>query len=481
MPNSLLSLHLKVKAAAEAIQGRLPHQERIVQKLKRRDQPGLILMHGLGSGKTRSSIEAYKELGLPAEVVLPAALQGNYEKEVQKWVGQQPADLNIRSQQTLARNGANPEDFKGKLMIVDEAHRLRNNGSSLLTALKGVKPAKRLLLTGTPIYNQPSDIANLINLAAGKTVLPENASEFDQKYIKRETTYPSAFHHLLGLSPRRENVVKNKEQLREVFHKYIDFHGGNPEGMPQVTDKRVSVPLAKRQQQLYGAMMGQLSGPLRTKVQMGLAPNRRELEKLVPFLSGARMLNNGTAGFEENPEHIVSPKIDQAFGYLKKNLDADPSYKGLVYSNYIENGINPYKALLDKHQIPYGEFTGEADSQKREQQIQDYNAGKLRALLVSSAGAEGLDLKGTRLVQLLEPHFNNEKIKQVVGRAARYRSHDALPEDQRNVEVQHYLSQMPRSLIDRLLGRKPVSTDEYLQNLADDKERLSKQFIDLIK
>ena len=94
----------------------LPHQRRIIEKLKSPDQPGLILMHGLGSGKTRSSIEAYKALGLPAEALLPASLRGNYQKEIKKWIGKHPPDLNIRSQQEAARKGLNPQDFKNKLL-----------------------------------------------------------------------------------------------------------------------------------------------------------------------------------------------------------------------------------------------------------------------------------------------------------------------------------------------------------------------------
>ena len=59
----------------------LPHQQRAVDKLLKSDQPGLILWHGLGSGKTRTSIEAYKALHMPTSVIVPASLAGNYRKE----------------------------------------------------------------------------------------------------------------------------------------------------------------------------------------------------------------------------------------------------------------------------------------------------------------------------------------------------------------------------------------------------------------
>ena len=458
----------------------LPHQQRAIEKLKQPDQPGLILMHGLGSGKTRSSIEAYKQLGLPAEVVLPAALRENYVKELKKWLGKEPGDVNIQSQQLIARKGAEPETFDGKLMILDEAHRMRNEDTKLFRALKEVNPKKRLLLTGTPIYNHPADIAKLINVAAGKTVLPETRPEFEKEYIAQKVVFPTPMHRLLGVKPGQELGIKNKEYLQHVFNKMIDYHGGNAEGFPEMTQENVRVPMEREQERVYKALMKDLPWHLRMKVRAGLPPDRKELDKLLPFLSGARMISNSSEGFTPG-EKARSPKIEQAAQFLKDKIKEDPEYKALVYSNYLGSGVNPYKKMLDEAGIPYGEFTGNVNDKLRNDLVKRYNENKLKALIISSAGGEGLDLKGTRLVQVLEPHFNNEKIKQVVGRAARYLSHSGLPKEKQNVLVQNYLSTLNPSLADRMLKKHQTSTDEYLQNLAEQKDALNNAFINLIK
>ena len=458
----------------------LPHQARAIEKLKQPDQPGLILMHGLGSGKTRSSIEAYRELGMPAEVVLPAALRENYVKELKKWLGKHPKDVNIQSQQLIARKGANPEDFEGKLMVLDEAHRMRNEDTKLFRALKEVKAKKRLLLTGTPIYNHPSDIAKLINVAAGKTILPETRPEFEKEYIAQKVVFPSPIHRVLGVKPGQELGVKNKEYLQHVFNKMIDYHGGSDEGFPEMTYENIRVPMEREQERVYKALMKDLPWHLRMKVRAGLPPDRKELDKLLPFLSGARMISNSSEGFTRT-EKARSPKIESAAQFLKDKLKEDPDYKALIYSNYLGSGVNPYKKMLDESGIPYGEFTGNVNDKLRNDLVKKYNENKLKALIISSAGGEGLDLKGTRLVQVLEPHFNNEKIKQVVGRAARYLSHSGLPKEKQNVLVQNYLSTLTPSLADRMLKKHQTSTDEYLQNLAEQKEELNNAFINLIK
>jgi len=59
-----------------------PHQQRVVDRMQDEDQPGLVVVHGLGSGKTLTSIAVADALGLKADVVTPAALQQNYRKEL---------------------------------------------------------------------------------------------------------------------------------------------------------------------------------------------------------------------------------------------------------------------------------------------------------------------------------------------------------------------------------------------------------------
>jgi hypothetical protein len=101
--------------------------------------------------------------------------------------------------------------------------------------------------------------------------------------------------------------------------------------------------------------------------------------------------------------------------------------------------------------------------------------------LVSSAGGEGFDLKGTKLVQILDPHWNEEKINQVIGRGVRYRSHSHLPPKQRKVVVEHYLSTIEPTISDRIMRVKPTSIDEYLYMLSKSKGQIHHQLKNLIR
>ena len=60
---------------------------------------------------------------------------------------------------------------------------------------------------------------------------------------------------------------------------------------------------------------------------------------------------------------------------------------------------------------------------------------KVKVVLISKAGSEGIDLKFIRQVHILEPWYNMNRIEQIIGRAVRNLSHKDLPFEKRNVEI----------------------------------------------
>ena len=86
-------------------------------------------------------------------------------------------------------------------------------------------------------------------------------------------------------------------------------------------------------------------------------------------------------------------------------------------------------------------------------------------------------------MQVLEPHWNVEKLRQVEGRGIRFGSHADLPPEERKVLIQRYLATRPRSgALEKLRLQKPgYGVDEYLTRLSADKERLNQQFRQLLQ
>lgn len=88
------------------------------------------------------------------------------------------------------------------------------------------------------------------------------------------------------------------------------------------------------------------------------------------------------------------------------------------------------------------------------------NGENVKVILISKAGAEGLDFKNIRQVHILEPWYNMNRMEQIIGRGVRNLSHCQLPFEKRNVEI--YLH-----------GSLPVSEEEpadlYVYRFAEKK------------
>lgn len=463
-----------------------PHQVRVFDKLKA--SGGVVAAHQMGSGKTLTAIAAGVNSGLPMDVVVPAPLVPNFQKEVQQHVsGVLPH--RVRSYEGAARDATDGNWLRSNhLVVFDEAHRLRNAGTQRTQLL--AHPARnakmRLLLTGSPIYNNVSDLAPLINVAAGKAVLPEDPTEFRRRFVQEREVPPGFVGRLLGVKPGIEHSVKNRAELVRAMAGRVDLHTGDTEHFPSVQHETIEVPMSAGQHRVYQYHLGKVPFHVRWKIRNGLPPSKQESQSLNAFMGGVRQTSLSprpyVSGMTDEEEATHTPKIQEAARRLVSHMRSDPNFRGVVYSNYLGSGLHPYSRALTAAGVPHTVFTGEVAPKDRGRLVQDYNEGRTPVMLVSSAGTEGLDLKGTKLIQALEPHFNEEKIKQLVGRGARYRSHAHLPEAERNVRFERYVTSMPqRNAVMRALLGQPRSAEQYIFDRARDKDRLARQFQDVLR
>jgi superfamily II DNA or RNA helicase len=455
-----------------------PHQERVLRKLENSD--GVIVAHRVGAGKTLTSIAAGVRSGAPMEIITPASLTKNYEKEIKKHVKGE-VEARISSYEKAVRRKTKEERAAiepGSFLVLDEAHRLRNPSLTTRTLRPESEQAgKRLLLTGTALYNQPFDIAPLANIAAGETVLPADTMSFRRKFIRETKVSPGLLNRLVGVQPGIRKDLQNATALRDALVGRIDVHSeANPEDFPEQIDERINVPMSGKQKEVYNAVMGAAPWHVRRKIRAGLPPSKQESRMLNAFTTAGRQASLSPKPYvdtmTEEEEELHTPKIQEAARRLHEAKKKDRRFRGVVYSNYIEAGLKPYERALKKKKIKFNTLTGKLNAKQKAQMVDEYNSGKVPVLLVSSSGTEGLDLKGTKMVQVLEPHWNNSKIDQVIGRGVRYQSHAHLPPAERKVHVQRYYSSLPKGF----LGMDPgKSTEQWIQDRADEKTELANQ------
>ena len=87
------------------------------------------------------------------------------------------------------------------------------------------------------------------------------------------------------------------------------------------------------------------------------------------------------------------------------------------------------------------------------------DGSKIKVVLISQAGSEGVDLKFIRQVHIIDPWYNMNRIEQIIGRAVRNCSHKKLPFSQRNVEIYLYGT--------LLKNNEEESADLYVYRLAE--------------
>ena len=141
----------------------------------------------------------------------------------------------------------------------------------------------------------------------------------------------------------------------------------------------------------------------------------------------------------------------------------------------------------------------------RERNTDNLYGEVIKVLMITASGAEGINLRNTRFVHIMEPYWNMVRVDQVVGRARRICSHEDLPEALRTVEVFIYLcratpeqieknielkiqdlSKLTYTIRDEKRGRDiqdrvPFTTDQYLLEIAHIKDSITRQILTTVK
>jgi len=455
----------------------MPHQQRVLTKWTEENPPGMLIYHGLGSGKTPTSIAVGEAMPGQKNVIVPASLRENYKKQLKQF-STDPKPYNILSYTEAMRRKMDPTAVN----IFDEAHRMGREGTDASRLINKI-PGRKLLLTGTPVRNEPAEIVPILKAIAPDRPIPQTAEAFNQQFITTGQVMPGFLSKMfLGVKPGERPEFKNVEEFKKLIKGRVDYQKSQGE-FPTATEDHVDVPMTPHQSNLYRGVMG--NSPLAWKIRLNLPPSRSEAAKLNAFLTGTRQISNNPAAYDtrligDPVDH--SPKIQRMIADIQQHATEKPNFKGLVYSNYLDAGIVPMAARLTKLGIPSAVFSGEMNDKLRRKVVEDYNNGDIKVLLVSGAGSEGLDLKGTKLVQLMEPHWNLARTKQVIGRAIRHKSHSHLPPEERNVDVKWYYAKPKQSMFANIgLVPRDRGVDRYLHTRAMEKQRIINQMLRVMR
>ena len=195
-------------------------------------------------------------------------------------------------------------------------------------------------------------------------------------------------------------------------------------------------------------------------------------------------INKGKGIFNNNEVGKYSAKIKTICEWIK-----DAEGVVLIYSEFIFGGIIPMALALEeigytrsstirpslfkedktrkKNGLKYAVITGNVHlSPPLKNEIAlctegNSDGSKVKVILISKAGSEGIDFKNIRQVHIIEPWYNLSRIEQVIGRAVRMCGHKELTDSmKRNVQIFLYASV--------LYGRESIieAVDLYIYRIA---------------
>ncbi|GAB5585572.1 chromatin remodeling complex Adenosinetriphosphatase [Umbelopsis nana] len=171
-----------------------------------------ILADEMGLGKTLQTIsflgylKHFRDIPGPHLVVVPKSTLHNWEKEFAKWVPDFNAFVLHGSKETrneLIKDRLLPLNFEvcitsyemclmekahfrkisWQYIIIDEAHRIKNENSMLSQIVRAFNSKNRLLITGTPLQNNLHELWALLNF-----LLPDvfsSSEDFDEWFEKQ--------------------------------------------------------------------------------------------------------------------------------------------------------------------------------------------------------------------------------------------------------------------------------------------------------
>lgn len=443
-----------------------PHQRKVSKFMRNTKQKGILLMHNVGSGKTITSLVIAKCIlskypKLKVVALTPSSVVKQFESELKmlKLSPEMTSRFDVYSHQMwLDRFEAEMVDAKNTVLIVDEAHKFKseykqhsNNKVSgkyvQLLNKAALQSFKIILLSATPIENDIKEIRNYLAMIENKDL-----NEYYEE-IKGQ------FENIQDLTIL-ENDYTGILKCKTSYHKNT-----NKNNFPQKITKNVRIKMSTAYFKAYTQVEQNLFEDEAIK-KIFLKDHHDKMPDINKFYTGIRK--------SVNKIEVISPKLRWAINKIRTN----PETKTLIYSNWLEFGVHTLTTEFDKLKIKYRIIEGDVNQNTRREIVKDFNEHKFNVLLITSAGAEGLDLKGTRTVIILEPFWHQSRIEQVVGRAVRYRSHIELPASDRNVTIYNLILIKPTNLG---LENEKDSADEIMYKMSQNKCSIVDQFYQQMK
>lgn len=406
-----------------------------------------ILADEMGLGKTLQTISFLgylryiKNIPGPHLVIVPKSTLDNWSREFAKWTpdvktfilhGDKDTrneliknrllacdfDVVITSYEIVIREKAQFKKIQWQYIVIDEAHRIKNEESMLSQIIRMFHSKNRLLITGTPLQNNLHELWALLNF-----ILPDVFSDsetFDEWFQSSSNDEEGA---VASEEDKQDLIV---QQLHKVLQPFLLRRIKNDVEKSLLPKKELNlyIGLSEMQKKWYRKILEKDIDAVN-----GANGKRESKTRLLNIVMQLRKCCNHPylfEGAEPGPpyttdEHLVynSQKL-KVLDHLLKKLKAEGS-RVLIFSQ-----MSRVLDILEDYSFfrgyEYCRIDGQTDHADRVQSIDEYNkpgSSKFLFLLTTRAGGLGINLTSADVVVLFDSDWNPQADLQAMDRAHR--------------------------------------------------------------
>ena len=395
------------------------------------------------------------------------------------------------------------EKFSNRIIIIDEVQHLRTdqeNSKQLPIFLERIcklaSNVRLILLSATPMFDKVSEISTLIDLLSSVDkhyVTIPSKIEFDNNMEltdSSESKLKLFARNYVSFMSGRDNVNfpiqyfventpnpfvtpkrdwKDENDIQPLKSDFFKFHTVHMEDHQK--NKYLEASLNNEH-----TILTHLSNIAYPSKKGTLEYSTHENGFWENFVKGnnKNYLSVSYKEKEPNKFFLDKPNIGNYSSKMKSVIESVEECNGqiIIYSQLIWSGIIPIAIALEH--IGFSKFKqggssgnillskGNLSKSKNESlkkyvilsgyknispnnddDLARFNKGEVRIAIISDVAAEGVSFRNVRELHVLDPWHNMNKIKQIIGRGVRFKSHKTLDEFKRNVGVYLHLSQCP--------------------------------------
>ena len=346
-------------------------------------------------------------------------------------------------------------------LVVDEGQRLKNDKNLLYHALSTLKVSFTVLLTGTPIQNNPRELFNLLAFLDKDL----NAAQLEEE--NQELT--------------QEKVEKVHQMLKSFILRRTKRQ--TLKDLPPMAQIIVPITMSPLQKKLYKSILGKNAELLKAIFGGGLQGSIRGLRNILvqlrQCLCHPYVYNQDIEGrAEEASSHRQLVEASAKLQILDIMLPKlkQRGHRVLIFSQFLHM-LTIVEDFLSGLALEYLRLDGSMSSMEKQKCIDAFNApdSSIFALLLSTrAGGVGINLATADTVIIIDPDFNPHQDIQAISRAHRLGQ-------QKKVLVFQLMTRMSAEEKILQIGKKKMALDHVLIEQMDRDEEDGKDLESVLR